>query len=85
MEESRKIEKVTQIETKLTAAEQKREKELQKKLENIKKHVGSMIFYGLICFTAVYYILRKIYVLLFRKSSHKISCYIDCYLTFIIT
>lgn len=32
-----------QIETKLTAAEQKREKELQRKLENIKKNVRSFI------------------------------------------
>lgn len=36
---SRKSEKFNQIETKLTTAEQNREKEIQKKLENIKKNV----------------------------------------------
>lgn len=39
-EESRKTEKVTKIETKLSLAEQNREKEIQKKLEIAKKYVG---------------------------------------------
>lgn len=39
-EENRKTEKVTKIESKLTTAEQNREKEIQRKLEIIKKNVG---------------------------------------------
>ena len=38
-EESRKSENITKIESKLTTAEQNREKEIQRKLENIKKNV----------------------------------------------
>jgi stathmin len=37
-EENRKTEKVTKIESKLTTAEQNREKEIQRKLEIIKKN-----------------------------------------------
>lgn len=39
-EESRKTETLSKIETKLTVAEQKREKEIQRKLENIKINVS---------------------------------------------
>lgn len=39
VEDTRRSEKTIKIETKLSAAEQKREKELQKKLEVIKKNV----------------------------------------------
>lgn len=38
-EESRKTEQVTKIETKLVTAEQNREKEMQRKMETIKKNV----------------------------------------------
>lgn len=36
----KKTEQVQKLENKLTAAEQKREEEILKKLENIKKHVS---------------------------------------------
>lgn len=39
-EESRKTETLSKIESKLTVAEQKREKEIQRKLENIKMSVS---------------------------------------------
>lgn len=38
-EENRKTEKINRLEIKLTAAEQKREQELQRKLEKIKENV----------------------------------------------
>lgn len=38
--EIKKTEQVQKLENKLTAAEQKREEEILKKLENIKKHVS---------------------------------------------
>lgn len=38
-QENRKTEKINKLETKLTAAEQKREQELQRKLEKIKENV----------------------------------------------
>lgn len=41
--ETRKTEYSAQIETKLTTAEQNREKELQKKLEAAKKYVSSSL------------------------------------------
>lgn len=43
VEDTRRSEKTIQIESKLNAAEQKREKELQKKLENIKKNVRIIV------------------------------------------
>lgn len=43
IEETRKTEKISKIETKLTAAELKREKEIQRKLENIKKNVRIVV------------------------------------------
>lgn len=42
-EENFKTEKVSRIETKLTAAEQKREQEIQRKLEKIKENVGILL------------------------------------------
>lgn len=49
-EESRKTEKLSKIETKLTVAEQKREQEMQRKLENIKINVGIFCyFHKLMC------------------------------------
>lgn len=41
-EETRKTEYSAQIETKLTTAEQNREKEIQKKLETAKKYVSKL-------------------------------------------
>lgn len=50
-EENRKTEKVIKIESKLTAAEQKREQELQRKLEKIKENVRIPLFiYIFFCF-----------------------------------
>lgn len=42
-EESRKTETLSKIESKLTVAEQKREKEIQRKLENIKLSVSPLV------------------------------------------
>lgn len=65
--ENRKSSESTRIyENKLFVAEQNREKEIQKKLENIKKHVGFFFFYCLIKFLLSFYlVLGRI----FSKSS----------------
>lgn len=53
--ESQKSEEKTRIiENKLSTAEQNREKELQKKLETLRKHVGFSVFLFFICFSLIY-------------------------------
>lgn len=53
-EESRKTETLSKIETKLTVAEQKREQEIQRKLENIKVNVRIYISIACLAFSVSY-------------------------------